>query len=88
MRLVEAVAPLREFYIPRNTGNNNRHFAFAICKTPEGKQQLLRLGKIRTSKMKLLLREFDYNVYNKDDLEHENLLNGNIFKKASSTTFA
>ena len=37
-KLVSAVAPLRDFYIPRNAEKLNRHFAFAICKSPKGKE--------------------------------------------------
>jgi len=62
---------VREFYTPRSGKNNNRHFGFAICGSIEDKQHLLELRTIRNNRLKLLVREFDYNSYNLNAQKHK-----------------
>lgn len=60
---LRTVAKIREFFVPRNNGWNNRHFGFAICETMEDKQKLLATKKLRTEHFRLLFSSFNYEKY-------------------------
>ena len=63
---LKTLAEIREFYVPRNNGWNNRHFGFAICETLEDKKKLLAAKKLRTEHFRLLFSTFNYEKYLKN----------------------
>jgi len=74
------VPNIKEILIPKKSPTENRHFGFVICQNKKAQQKLLKMGKLKGSKLKLDFSEYNpkaeeeeqANVSNFQDDKHQN----------------
>lgn len=68
------ISKIRELYIPRNSKNNFKYFGFVTCLTSKDKAMLILKRKINiNSSSKILIKEFDFDMYRQRTEESQGL---------------